>query len=540
VVSSDTACKSKFPEWARLLIVFIVAFDVAAFWQWMGGTYRSEFGGHPDEGANYVAGLFLRDAILKGGRAEDRNDPGTTFADSLSGHYPKVRLGSRPPGFWAVQSAWGFVFGSSRVSVLLFIAALAAGVATLLYGTVREEFGDWGAAAAALLWLCAAAVRESYGMVMPEMLCALTMFGATLAWGRVLDLGRNRDAVGFGLLASAAILTDASGLAVLPMAGIALVAARRWRRMARTGVWLGVAIVALFTGPWIWRFGLGGTEVRAPSAIVQAACFYGEKFTFALGPAVAAFAGAGIWFRCFSKSERRGRWLAVASLAGGVFAHQCLCSASLEVRHVVVAAPALIMLAVAGVRSIGDLMSARFREERERRRREPLWILLLLLLGLPLEVVKQRPKGCDGFAPIARTLLAEAPRGAGILISSDAIGEGMLIAELVMIDPRPAITVEPASVSLVEPGKRASEPGEQSEHFSEDKELVNYLTKGDIQYVVLDDAVPYRQRAPYHDQIRRVLENNVRIFWPVFESPITREGEVQGRSAKVYRVIAGG
>lgn len=536
MLSRETNSKSKFPNWARLLIVFIVAFDVAAFWQWMGGVYRSEFGGHPDEGANYVAGLLFRDAILKGGV----QGSGRSVADAFSEHYPKVRFGSRPPALFAIQSAWASVFGTSRVSVLLLIAAMAAGVATLLYGSVRKEFGDWAAAAATLLWLCAAVVRESYGMVMPEMLGALTMFGATLTWGRFLDLGRTRDAVAFGFLVAAAILKDGSGLALLLMAGISLVATRRWRRVARPGMWMAVAIVAVLAGPWIWRFGLGGAGLRAPSGIVQAVWFCGEKLAFALGPAVAAFAIVGVCFRCFSKSERQGRWVAIASLVAGIFVFHCLFSGGLEVRHIVPAAPALIMLAVAGARSIGDLMSARVADQKERRRREALWILLLMLLGLPLEVVKQRSKGCDGFAPIARMLLAEAPRGSGILISSDAVGEGMFIAELVMNDRRPGITVEPASVSLVEPGKRTGDPMNQSEHFPDDKDLVDYLTKGRIQYVILDDAVPYRQRAPYHDQVRRVLENNVRLFWPVFESPITRDGEIQGRAAKVYRVIAGG
>jgi len=56
-------------------------------------------------------------------------------------------------------------------------------------------------------------------------------------------------------------------------------------------------------------------------------------------------------------------------------------------------------------------------------------------------------------------------------------------------------------------------------------------------WAALDSAVPYESHASYHDQMRRVLDVNVRNFWPTHDSTLIRDGEPQGRPLKIYRVI---
>ena len=77
-------------------------------------------------------------------------------------------------------------------------------------------------------------------------------------------------------------------------------------------------------------------------------------------------------------------------------------------------------------------------------------------------------------------------------------------------------------------------PGER---FHEDENLFAHLTSGSIQYIVLDSAVPIETRAGYHDQMRRVIEDNVRIFWPISDSPIFRNGEPMGHPLRIFRVM---
>jgi hypothetical protein len=536
---NDPTLKS--PHWARLLVVFVIAFDVAAFWQWTSGAYRSEFGGHPDEGVHYVSGLVVRDlmAELQANRhvAPDvaGADSSGTLGQQLLGDHRSNRSTFWPPGLSIAQSAWSAGFGTSRLSVLLLVAALAAAVATLLYGTVRTEFGEWAAIAAALLWLCAGLVRESYGMVMPEMLGALAMFGAAIAWCQFLECGSSGAIGSFALLSSVALWTEGAGVSVFPMAGISLVWTRRWRLLARWDLWVmgALPLLALIYVRKISfeRFSFDG------SSVINAAANYAPMLAFVAGLAVAGFATAGVLFRCLPRDQRQGRWVAMASLVISIFAYHCVSRGRMEARHMIAAAPALVMLAIAGAASIASMMSRRVSDAMERRRRESMWILLLVLLALPFEVLKPHRKEFEGFGAIARTLIAEGARDARILVSSDATGEGMFISELALGDHRTGMAVETAGTSLTTPEDPAVVPQNPRERFSNDGELLKYLTSGRIQYVLLDDALPYRERAGYHDQIRRVLEDNVRSFWPILESEITRGGEILGRPAKLYRVI---
>ena len=255
--------------------------------------------------------------------------------------------------------------------------------------------------------------------------------------------------------------------------------------------------------------------------------------------AVGVFAFTGIIARCFSRSDRQGRWVAIASLVVAVFAYHCVAMGRLEARHIIPAAPGLILLAMAGVKSVSMLTSVRATDPVERERRGSLWILLLALLVLPFEMMKVREKEFDGFGAIVRTLLDEVPRDARILISSDATGEGMFLSELAMNDPRNGFAIEVASRSLLVDGQSAGLMEERRERFTEDRELLEYLTAGRIHYVILDDSPSMKQRAGFHDQIRRVIEDNVRSFWPLHANPITRDGEVQLRPIQIFRVTAG-
>jgi hypothetical protein len=552
-------------QFARWLIVLFVAFDVAFLWQKGAGAYESEFGAHPDEAAHYVTGLFVHDALATlprcvGERSLQPLAPfrGKEAPDGFYQHYPKVSLGVWPPAFYLLQSAWTFPFGVSRTSILLLMATLAASVATLLYRAIRTEFGDWAAAAAAILWLCSPLVRESYGMVMAEMLSTLTMFGATLVWGRFLDEHRTRDAVWFGLLAAAAILTKGTGVALVLMCALSIAITRQWKLLAARATWLAIGLVIVIAGPWTWIFRAEGTRVGgwadnsgglSAKFTWQAVGFYAEKLAFAAGLAIAVFAVIGFALRAFG-GERRGRWAALGALVMGVFVFQCVLPVGLEERHIISATPALVMLAIAGVSAIGRLHALRV-EGREQKRREMLWVVLLLLLTLPpivgrvvMSGVEQ--KACGGFQRIAEELLGAqrdgtAPPGARILISSDARGEGMFISEIAMRDTRPNFFVERASISLVEEASRKWDGREQRDRFKDDQDLLEYLVSSKIDYIVLDAAVPEHKRATYHDQIQRVIGDNIGLFWFIQggESPIARDGETRYPPARLYRIKRG-
>lgn len=545
---------------ARWLIVLFVAFDVAFLWQKVGGAYESEFGAHPDEAAHYVTGLFVRDAIAAIPQcAKERSlKPLAPFKskesdDGFYAHYPKVALGVWPPAFYVLQSAWTFPAGISRTSVLILMALLAACTAALIHRAVRTEFGEWPAAAAALVWLCGPLVRESYGMVMAEMLSTLTMFGATLLWGRYLDDRRTRDAVWFGVFAGAAIMTKGTGVALVLMCALSIAFTRRWNILAARGTWIGAGIVAVIAGPWTWIFRGEGTRVGgwadnsgglSASFTKNAIAYYGEKLTVAIAIAIAVFAIAGIVLRCFRAGPRHGRWAALGALVLGVFVFQCIVPVGFEARHLVSATPALVMLAIAGAHGIGGLKALRV-EGPEQRRRESLWVVLLLLLSFPsiawpIYIHGIEKKRFTGFQGVAEEVLDKAGPGGRILVSSDASGEGMFISELAMRDQRPNLFVERASASLVEKASKKWDGRNLRSRFLDEESLLAYLLSGKIQYIVLDDAVPEHKRAEYHDQLRTVIQRNIGThFWPAFESPVAREDTALHPPIRLYVVRTG-
>ena len=535
-----------------LLIVFALAFDVAFLWQRASGAYTSEFGAHPDEAAHYVTGLFVRDAITSVPATISQRSiaPLKAFGPAAPGgfyeHYPKVALGVWPPGFYVAQSAWTLPFGVLRTSILILMATLAGGVGALMYRILRPEFGAFAGFAGLLLWLCAPLVRTFYGMVMAEMLSTLMMLSATMFWGRFLDEGRTRDSVWFGLLAALAILTKGTGLALVPMVVISILLARRWNVLRRPGPWIAAGLVAIIAGPWTWYFRKAGTQVggwadnsggSSLSFTLEALPYYARHLALATGFAVVAFAVVGAYARVICRGSRSGRWTAVASLVFGVFTFQCLIPVGLESRHIISATPALVLLALAGAVWVARLPLFRASVESTQSRRDGMWVALLVLMSLPLLATARVEKAFSGFGPIADWLVTQGPRGK-IVVCSDAVGEGMFISEVAMLDKRPGLTVERASKSLVAEEGRTWEGDNLRTRF-DDAKLLEYLTAGKIDYIVLDFAVPDRKRASYHDQLARVIETNQSRFWRVLENPIVRDGEPMYRPLRLFRVTDG-
>jgi|GEM_PF-1336854 len=571
-----TTASSRTNQAAQWILVAYLAIMVAFGWQKIGGAYDSEFGGHPDEGAHYVTGLFVHDALATLPKCVTQHSlqplaPFKGKEGEFYQHYPKVALGVWPPGFYAVQSAWMFLFGASRFSILLLMATLAGGIATLLYRAVKTEFGAWPAGVAAFLWLCGPLVRESYGMVMAEMLSTLTMFGATLVWGRFLDERKWRDALWFGVLAGAAIMTKGTGMALVLMCALSILFARRWRILATPATWVSAVVVGIIAGPWTWIYRGEGTRVGGWADnsgglswgfTRDALPAYGETLALGVGIAVGGFALVGwvgrgfrdgararLWSslvalilgiyilveallpegghvpalgvglvaaglllvgllgKGFREGERSGRWASVIALVLGVYLFQCTLPVGIEARHLVSVTPALVMLAIAGLQVLARARLVRV-EGPEQVRREKLWVVLLIILTLPIQAATLWKKGYSGFAPVAQYLLENAAPNSRILVSSDARGEGMFISEIAMHDHRPNLFIERASNSLVDASSKKWNGRDLRERFLEDEQLLTYLTSGQIDYIVVDDTVMDNRRSSYHDQIKRVVVEN--------------------------------
>jgi hypothetical protein len=521
--------------WVISAIVFVIAFDLAFFWQRSSGAFHSEFGGHPDEAAHVVTGLFIRDALVEawhyaaGGFHGSPIHIGKEFAERYYGHYPKIGLGVWPPAFYLVQSACTLPFGASRTSLLLLMAVMAATLAWLVYRALRDDLGVAVAVISAALVISLPLVRSYYGMVMAETLSAVFMFGAMLAFGDFLDREKKSDAIWFGVLAALGILTKGTGLALALAAPLALLSMRKWALLKRPALWAAVLIVAVVAGPWTWatrNLGKGGWLQPNPSwsFTAEAIPYYLGKFGNALGYLLAALFVIGLVAVFRLRLQHRGRWVAAGAMIVSVIVFQSIAPVGLEARHLIPILPAAILFSAAGFAFIAKKVPSGW----------PVAVLAALVLsGAVWTLLPVKAKGFSGFAPLAEQALADDTKMEEMLVSSDATGEGMFIAEVALHEKRPGHVVQRASKSLASSTWSGSG---YSPLFQNDADLLHFLTEGKIRYLILDEAVPADRHRDHHDQLLRVVEANRDRILLIGESDILRNGERQPGAAKLYKI----
>ena len=154
----------------------------------------------------------------------------------------------------------------------------------------------------------------------------------------------------FGLLATLAILTKGTGLALALTALLALAFTGKWRLLKRPASWGAVAIVTILAGPWTYIFRNagrehGGWEEPSPSwhFTQRAIPYYAGKLTLALGAVFVVLFALGLCVQMLRPQQRRGVWAAAAALIIGVFAFQCILPVGYEDRHLISTLPAAMM-----------------------------------------------------------------------------------------------------------------------------------------------------------------------------------------------------
>jgi hypothetical protein len=171
-----------------------------------------------------------------------------------------------------------------------------------------------------------------------------------------------------------------------------------------------------------------------------------------------------------------------------------------------------------------------------------MWLVLFAMLAFApiawaIYMYGIETKGYTGFRAAAQDVMQQASKGARVLVSSDASGEGMFISEIAMRDQRPNLYVERASNLLVDPKTKQWDGHNVQLRFPDDDALAEHLVKSKLEYIILDDAVPEAKRTEYHDQLRRVVQGSAGVFWPIGEYPVMRENEPYTPPIRVYRIL---
>lgn len=503
---------------------------LAVLLQIWSGAYRSEFGAHPDESAHYVTGVMVREYLA--GLAPE---PPLRFAAEYYAHYPKVALGHWPPGFYVLQAGWTLPFSSSRVSVLLLMAALTAALATTLFVALRGEVGGLIAAAAAALLVALPIVQKATGMVMAEIPLALLCFWAILSFGRFLDSGRARDAVLCGVASAAAILTKGNAFAIAVAAPVALVLARRWERLARPASWASIALVAALCAPWYVltarmtadNFAAGRPTIEYGLAALR---LYTPHLVLAGGLGLALLAAIGLAdavVRPWRRRALRGKWAAAAALLFATWAFHCVMPSSREPRHMVMAAPALMMFVAAGM-DVAARWASRGGPHSRAWQGAVIAASAALFAGNGFAVPA---KAWSGFSAAVDALLRSPAGGSStILIVSDVRGEGMFISEIAMREPRPHRRVLRASKVMAQSGWNGE--GYRLLYHS-DPEVLAYLEQG-TEAIVLDTS-GVAKGEEHLPLVTHAVRSHPERFESLGYFPVTRAGQVIDRAIEVWR-----
>jgi hypothetical protein len=427
-----------------------------------------------------------------------------TFAEKFYDHYPKVALLNWPPGFYVLQAAWTLVFSPSRLSVLLLMAFLTCIVAVTVIRALLPEVGRGYAILGGAVFILIPLVQQYAGMVMTEIPVALFALWATLSFGRYLDRGWTRDSVLFGIFAAAAIMTKGSGGALAFVPPVAILLTGRINLLKRLNFWYPAVIVAVVSGPWTWlsrRVAMNGWQQDHLSVDYtwRAALSFGSAILLAAGLIISAFAvvGVAVTLIRIRKGQASGVWAAAIAQIFGVLAFHSLVPASLDKRHLIPALPAWSMCAVVGVVFISAQLASRSRMLRWA----PYYVAVASLVFTAWMGPK---KQAGGFGAVVAAEVQRQENSALFLVSSDATGEGMFVAETALNEKRPGHTIRRASKLL---STQRWDGGNYQIRVNNEAELLTLLEKERIRFVVLDASIPESLLAPHHRLLRSAVAN---------------------------------
>ncbi len=527
--------------------IFLLLLGLVLWNQRRSGAFVDEFGGHPDEAGHFVSSLMIQDYVkqLPGEDSERLVHP-KRFAEKFHEHYPKVAIGNWPPGFHLLHAVWMLVFPPGQGSVFILMALLSAALAQMIFLSARSHAGKGWALAAALLFVVLPIVQKYSSLMMTEMLMGLLVFSAVLTYARFLETNSWRWSLGFSVLASAAILVKGSGLALGLMPPLAVLLLRRWSLLKTAAFWIPAAVVGLLCTPWyVYTLDIakGGWEEDSPSLhfFLKASRYVVTKLMETGGPVILLMVFLGLAKSCFArKGPRNGPGnddkekscffpvLAILLLSVPIF--HCIIPAGKEHRHLIPMLPAFVIFAVMGMRELCEKLS---REDTFFNQRRARWVLGLLgLAGMFLMGKPFYSKGFSGFRPIVTELYKVEDWSGPILISSDASGEGMFVAEAALAD-RYRVSRKVHRASKVLGDSRWSGAGYKT-RYEDEAGLRELLKKGRYWAIVVDESVSKARPDKYKAHMRD-LENLCRELQYAERHPLVRGGKKHDGGIVLYR-----
>ena len=514
-------------------LVFVIVLLEVCVLQWIGGAYSSGFGGHPDEAAHFVSAIMVLDFVKGLG---GHHQP-VAFARDFYLHYPKVAIGNWPPFQYVLMAVWFFLAGVSRASALLFIAVIAASTGTAMFMVGKKLLSPLAGIFAAGVYVALPLVQQSSDAVMVEHLVTLLMLLSSLQFARFVETRKAIDALIFGCVSAFAILTRGSAWALLFVPPLVILFQREWRLLINWRLWLSATPVIAFCIPWyvlarkLSRGAMSGVDPHHPfSFLLQATVVFPLWTVQAIGAVLGCLAALGVWIALIApKRGTSAYWSALASIAIGVLIIQCVVPASLEPRFMVQLLPSILLLAAAGAQWLmGGIPSIGISGSIAR---PAAWLIAAVISLVPVFHIPTQVRN-SGYDAVASALIIDAKRtGGAMLVTSDSIGEGSIVAAVAMNDIRPGAVVVRGSKVLTNEDwlGRGSR-----ERFGTPDELRSFLNDIPINEVVIDRATDPQWRRPYHAMVTQMMLTH-RSEWVLQGTyDLVRRGRDMPQSVQIF------
>jgi 4-amino-4-deoxy-L-arabinose transferase-like glycosyltransferase len=268
----------------------VVLATAALLLQWLLGANRREF--ISDESAHYITAVAVRDLILGGHLLHP-----IRFLTDFYVHYQFLGIGLWPPGYHLSMAAWGAVFSLERSSIMAFVACLVVALVTTTVLAGRRSLGSCLAVLTGVAVLLAPPMLGALNQLLADLPVALFMLLAALAFGRILESGRVRDGLLFGIAALAGVMTKGNALALCLLPPLAVLLTRRWNLFLRSAFWVPALVVLPIAVPWYaltyswasagFRYAWGLEYLRAASLFIV------QQWISDFGPALLLLAMLG-------------------------------------------------------------------------------------------------------------------------------------------------------------------------------------------------------------------------------------------------------
>ncbi|MBN1567567.1 MAG: glycosyltransferase family 39 protein [Acidobacteria bacterium] len=517
----------------RFLFIFCLYLAFVIAFQWIGGAYSSELGGHPDEPSHYVTGLMVRDYL----ESSDWQHPGK-FAAEFYAHYPKVAIGHWPPLFYSIEAIWMLLFSSSRASVMIMMALLTSALAYIIQITASKYFDRTLGFACGLSIIPLPLIHAFSKMVMTEILVSILVFCAALSLIRFLETQKWHFSLIFGFSAALAILSKGTAVALALLPLIALILMRKYRMIKSISFWIAPIVVILLCAPFYistLQMVQNGWVYSTPDIhfTLRAIPYYFHALFHCVVPVSAIFILIGLFYYLFIpyvKNRTEARWCVLAALPVSVLLFHFFIPCGFERRHLIVAIPALMILMAAGINVIVNKLNKIFP-----------WLfakttIIVIILGITVlsSIPNWQRKSWDGFGRAAQELLS-LPQFANsiFLISSDPTGEGIFISEVAMREIRPGHIVLRGSKVLSQ-----SKWGGANHRvlFDNPAQLMEFLDSQPVGLVLLDNSVPVEDQLPEHELLSSTIAGFSDKWERIFSFNVIRNSAFSQGGIVVYRL----